>query len=122
MALRNNDKITYDTPPKYLKHPVSGREFIATEGLIKRGDMIAIDKLSSMTDDVEDVTDIEEEEISIKAFDVSRATKQQIVDEAMKAFGVELSMDDTGAVLKASYNQLKADVNASNNSDNTTGS
>ena len=46
MALRNDDKITYKTPPKFLKHPVTGREFVATDGLIKRGDMIAIDKFS----------------------------------------------------------------------------
>ena len=57
----------------------------------------------------------------VKTFDASRATKQQIVDEAKRVFNVELSMDDTADTLKASFKQLKADADASDNSDNPTG-
>lgn len=33
-----------DTPVKYLKHPVNGRVFLATEHLLSRGDMLPCDE------------------------------------------------------------------------------
>jgi len=107
MALRGNkDAIVYKTRPKYLKHPDTGRIFVATDGLIDRGDMIAVDG---------------PDEKKPKNFQLSKASKQDIVNEAGK-HGTVLKVTDKLKTLKAQFKALKVKPNASDNPDSSTGS
>ncbi len=114
MTLReNNDTITYETRPKYLKNTDNGRIFIATDALIALGTLVAVDGPDGEKKEAVKPTN--------KPFQLSKASKQQIIDEAEQVFGVKLSLDDTLKVLRASFNELKEKQDAGDNTNKSTG-
>jgi len=107
MSLREDpDSVTYEKRPTHLKNK-EGRIFIATDALIARGDLVAVEMPVK-----------QEEE---KVFQLSKANKQQIIDKVNEEFDVELSLDDTLKVLRKTFTELKAKQDASDSSDSSAG-
>lgn len=123
--------------PSHVRLP-NGRVLVASDALLERGDFemlwnhkpepVVVNAPHPLTEEPEvpdvsvshEVTeeDIVAEEVDEKEpFNLSRATKQAIQDEAMERFGVEISMDQTAVQMRAEFEELR---DAANEDDDTT--
>lgn len=103
MGLRD-EEVVHKKTPTHVKNE-AGRVFIATPELLARKDMTPV---------YNHKVDTEEKAEAPKEleFDLAKATKQQIVDQAQEQFGEELSMDSTAKELREQFKEL---MNASDN-------
>jgi len=98
MGLRDKD-VSYDEPPKHVKNE-KGRICIEKPILRARKDMTPVYDYEPKQKKTEDKVP------EAKAFDLAKATKQQIVNKAQEEFGKELSMDSTAKVLREQFKEL----------------
>lgn len=100
MALREEDK-SYDKEPPHMKNK-AGRVFITTPALLIKSDMTPV------YDYVQDIkkTDTKAKIPELKEFDLSKATKQQIVTKAMEEFDKELPIDLSAKKLREKFKEL----------------
>ena len=98
MALREDD-VSYEKPPGHVETP-DGRILVATPTLLARSDM------KPVFDWKPKAKQAEVKKPEVKEFSLTKATKQEIVNEASERYGAELSMDSTAKELKEQFKEI----------------